>query len=124
MLKTEKILNSYGLTFGEAEELLQIDVLTSLMQAKDKGGDQLALQVATLDERVAEYLNSAAIKTILEENRKEAIGEDEIDLDIDLKDFDLDDLDSAKGFDVRVLDLEDIEIDLKDYYSVRENYSQ
>ena len=90
MLKTEKILNSYGLTFGEAEELLQIDVLTSLMQAKDKGGDQLALQVATLDERVAEYLNSAAIKTILEENRKEAIGQDEDELDIDLSDFDLD----------------------------------
>ncbi len=116
MLKTEKILNSYGLTFGEAEELLQIDVLTSLMQAKDKGGDQLALQVATLDERVAEYLNSSAIKTILEENRKEAIGQDEDELDIDLSDFDLDldDLDSASGFDVRVTDFEDIEIDLED----------
>ena len=116
MLKTEKILNSYGLTFGEAEELLQIDVLTSLMQAKDKGGDQLALQVATLDERVAEYLNSSAIKTILEENRKEAIGQDEDELDIDLSDFDLDldDLDSASGFDVRVTDFDDIEIDLED----------
>tara|TARA_R100000406_G_scaffold55975_1_gene38341 strand:- start:302 stop:4249 length:3948 start_codon:yes stop_codon:yes gene_type:complete len=115
MLKTEKLLNSYGLTFSEAEDLLQIDVLSSLAKAKSEGGDNLALQVATLDERVAQYLETSDIKKILEENKKEPIGATDVDLDLDLSDFelDLDDLEGAGGFDIRITDadLEDIEID-------------
>lgn len=114
MLKTEKLLNSYGLTFSEAEDLLQIDVLSSLAKAKSEGGDNLALQVATLDERVAQYLETSDIKKILEENKKEPIGGTNVDLDLDLSDFelDLDDLEGAGGFDIRITDadLEDIEI--------------
>ena len=115
MLKTEKLLNSYGLTFSEAEDLLQIDVLSSLAKAKSEGGDNLALQVATLDERVAQYLETSDIKKILEENKKEPIRATDVDLDLDLSDFelDLDDLEGAGGFDIRITDadLEDIESD-------------
>ena len=96
MLKTEKLLNSYGLTFSEAEDLLQIDVLSSLAKAKSEGGDNLALQVATLDERVAQPLKTSDIKKILEENKKEPIGATDVDLDLDLSDFELD-LDDLKG---------------------------
>ena len=77
MLQTEKILNSYGLTPSEAEAILNIDILSSLLEAKKTGGDALALQVATLDENVAQYLKTKDVQAILEENRKEAIGDDD-----------------------------------------------
>ena len=114
MLKTEKLLNSYGLTFSEAEALLKVDVLSSLMKAKEN--DKLALHVSSLDERITQYLQTQDIKDILDANRKEAIGEALVDdFEQDLSDFDLDfdDLESASGFDVRVtdIDIDDLDID-------------
>ena len=105
MLKTEKILNDYGLSTEEAEALLEVDVISSLMKAKDEGGDALALQVATIDEGVAQYLNRQEVKEILEENRKEPIGVDD-DLDFDLEEIDFDDidLDEADDYDIRITD--------------------
>ena len=89
MLKTEKILNKYGLTFSEAETLLQITALSSLLKAKEKGGDGL-IQVATFDDSVVQYLESNEVKEILEANKKEPIV-DSVDEDLDLDlDFDLD----------------------------------
>ena len=115
MLKTEKLLNSYGLTFSEAEALLEVDVLSSLMKAKEN--DKLALHVSSLDERITQYLQTQDIKDILDANRKEAIGEVLVDdFEQDLSDFDLDfdDLEGASGFDVRVtdIDIDDIDIDI------------
>lgn len=100
MLRTEKLLNKYGLTTSEVEDLLQVDVLSSLMKAKEI--DKLALHVSTLDDRVVQYLESEEVKSILEENRKEAFVEDEGFDDFDL-DFDLDlDKEITSGFDIRV----------------------
>lgn len=105
MLKTEKILNDYGLSAEEAEALLEVDVISSLMKAKEEGGDALALQVATIDEGVAQYLNRQEVKEILEENRKEPIGvDDDLDFDLDEIDFDDIDLDEADDYDIRITD--------------------
>ena len=112
MLKTEKILNSYGLTFLEADTLLQVDVLSSLMKAKEI--DKLSLHVSSLDERIEKYLESEDVKEILENNRKEAIGEalsDDFDIDFGEFELDLDNLDDASGFDVRVTDIDFDDID-------------
>ena len=62
MLRTEKLLNKYGLTTSEVEDLLQVDVLSSLMKAKEI--DKLALHVSTLDDRVVQYLESEEVKSI------------------------------------------------------------
>jgi hypothetical protein len=105
MLQTEKILNSYGLTPSEAEAILNIDILSSLLEAKKTGGDALALQVATLDENVAQYLKTKDVEAILEENRKEAIGDDDDFGDFDFgDDFDDLDFDTADDIDIRITD--------------------
>ena len=98
-------MNSYGLTPSEAEAILNIDILSSLLEAKKTGGDALALQVATLDENVAQYLKTKDVEAILEENRKEAIGDDDDFGDFDFgEDFDDLDFDTADDIDIRITD--------------------
>lgn len=98
-------MNSYGLTPSEAEAILNIDILSSLLEAKKTGGDALALQVATLDENVAQYLKTKDVEAILEENRKEAIGDDDDFGDFDFgDDFDDLDFDTADDIDIRITD--------------------
>jgi hypothetical protein len=107
MLKTEKLLNKYGLTASEVEAILEVDVLSSLMKAKEI--DKLSLHVSLLDDRVLKYLESEDIKNILQENKKESIVED-LEEDFDFEDFDFDlDKEITSGFDIRVTDLDEID---------------
>lgn len=78
-MRVEKILASYGLTFDEVADLLEIPAFKEIKEARSKAqsSDNLAFQLATLDDKLAEYLRTEEVKEILEANKKEAVEEDE-----------------------------------------------
>ena len=78
-MRVEKILASYGLTLDEVADLLEIPAFKEIKEARSKAqsSDNLAFQLATLDDKLAEYLRTEEVKEILEANKKEAVEEDE-----------------------------------------------
>ena len=108
MLNTEKLLNQYGLTLEEAEQLLQTDIISQLMSVRDTGGAAITQQLPLIDASVVGYLNGDEVKAILEANAKDPIEDVDVggfeDLEIDTT-FDIDsgDLDD---FDLRVTDID------------------
>ena len=108
MLNTEKLLNQYGLTLEEAEQLLQTDIISQLMSVRDMGGAAITQQLPLIDASVVGYLNGDEVKAILEANAKDPIEDVDVggfeDLEIDTT-FDIDsgDLDD---FDLRVTDID------------------
>lgn len=78
MLNTEKLLNQYGLTLEEAEQLLQTDIITKLMSLRDMEGTAITQQLPLIDSSVVDYLNSNEVKAVLEANAKEPIQDEDL----------------------------------------------
>jgi len=108
MLKTKKYLAEYGLTPEEATAILNTNIIQQLLELEESAKDSFPGQVNDVDERVVSYLQTADVKGVLEENRKEAIVTDsdlpddsEFEDDFDFGDFESDDMDD---FGIRVTD--------------------
>ena len=108
MLKTKKYLAEYGLTPEEATAILNTNIIQQLLELEESAKDSFPGQVNDVDERVVSYLQTADVKGVLEENRKEAIvidsglpDDSEFEDDFDFGDFESDDMDD---FGIRVTD--------------------
>ena len=109
MTKTEKLLNSFGLTLDDAASILDAEMFTTLKELDRAQGEFALSQRDLLDNQILAYLKTPNVMNIITENQKEAIVSD----DFGAFDDDFDDIfgDDTDDYDVRVtapIDLGDL----------------
>ena len=109
MTKTEKLLNSFGLTLDDAASILDAEMFTTLKELDQAQGEFALSQRDLLDNQILAYLKTPNVMNIITENQKEAIVSDDFGaFDDDFEDIFGDDTDD---YDVRVtapIDLGDL----------------